>query len=68
MTPTNTAVDPVCGMTVQPDAAAATREVDGTTYHFCSARCAATLTPTPTGTPSPSGSAPATPRRPGEGE
>ena len=36
-----TAVDPVCGMTVTPDSAAASREHDGTTYYFCSTHCAA---------------------------
>jgi Cu+-exporting ATPase len=39
---TNT-VDPVCGMTVAPETAAASREVDGTTYYFCSAHCAASF-------------------------
>lgn len=34
-------VDPVCGMTVQPDSAAAQREADGKTYYFCSTGCAA---------------------------
>ena len=37
------AVDPVCGMTVSPDTAAATRELGGTTYSFCSTHCAATF-------------------------
>jgi Cu+-exporting ATPase len=37
------AVDPICGMTVAPENAAATREVDGTTYYFCSQHCAATF-------------------------
>ena len=40
---TNTAVDPVCGMTVTPDTAAASRKVDDVTYYFCSAQCAATF-------------------------
>ena len=40
---TNTAVDPVCGMTVTPETAAASREVDGVTYYFCSTHCAATF-------------------------
>jgi Cu+-exporting ATPase len=35
--------DPVCGMTVTPETAAASREVDGTTYQFCSAHCAASF-------------------------
>ena len=40
---TTTSVDLVCGMTVTPETAAASREVDGVTYYFCSARCAATF-------------------------
>jgi YHS domain-containing protein/ketosteroid isomerase-like protein len=35
-----TAVDPVCRMTVPRDAAAATRHYGGTTYYFCSPGCA----------------------------
>src|SRR5262245_37654702 len=35
------AVDPVCGMTVNPDRAAGSVEYDGTTYYFCSKGCAA---------------------------
>jgi Cu+-exporting ATPase len=38
-----TVVDPVCGMAIAPESAAASREVDGTTYYFCSAHCAATF-------------------------
>ncbi len=34
------AIDPVCGMSVDPAKAAATHTHDGTTYHFCSAHCA----------------------------
>ncbi|MBC7308243.1 MAG: YHS domain-containing protein, partial [Dietzia sp.] len=34
------AVDPVCGMTVDPATAAATREHDGATFFFCSPGCA----------------------------
>jgi Cu+-exporting ATPase len=41
--PQPNAIDPVCGMTVEPDTAAATREVDGATYYFCSTHCAATF-------------------------
>ena len=37
------AIDPVCGMTVAPDTAAATRELGGATYYFCSTHCAATF-------------------------
>jgi Cu+-exporting ATPase len=33
-------VDPVCGMTIAPASAAASREVGQVTYHFCSAHCA----------------------------
>jgi Cu+-exporting ATPase len=32
--------DPVCGMTVDPERAAATAEHDGKTYYFCCAGCA----------------------------
>src|ERR1700736_4016130 len=32
--------DPVCGMTVDPSKAAAKQEFRGTTYYFCSKRCA----------------------------
>ncbi|MFQ6104625.1 MAG: heavy metal translocating P-type ATPase [Candidatus Glassbacteria bacterium] len=32
--------DPVCGMVVDPIAAAATREVDGQTFYFCAVGCA----------------------------
>jgi P-type Cu+ transporter len=32
-------VDPVCGMTVMPEAAAAAWEHDGETYYFCSVGC-----------------------------
>jgi YHS domain-containing protein len=31
--------DPVCGMTVQPETAAAAWEHEGTTYYFCSVGC-----------------------------
>jgi Cu+-exporting ATPase len=31
--------DPVCGMAVEPDMAAAAWEHDGTTYYFCSVGC-----------------------------
>ena len=32
--------DPICGMTIDPEHAAATRTHEGTTYYFCSERCA----------------------------
>jgi Cu+-exporting ATPase len=35
------AIDPVCGMTVDPARAAATVALDGTQYYFCSKGCAA---------------------------
>jgi P-type Cu+ transporter len=31
--------DPVCGMTVEPETAAAGWEHDGTVYYFCSVGC-----------------------------
>ena len=34
------AVDPVCGMSVDPATAAATREYGGVTYYFCNPGCA----------------------------
>ncbi len=33
-------IDPVCGMTVQPDRAAATVDHEGKTYYFCAKSCA----------------------------
>jgi Cu+-exporting ATPase len=32
-------VDPVCGMTVEPDEAEAAWEHEGQTYYFCSISC-----------------------------
>jgi Cu+-exporting ATPase len=32
-------VDPVCGMTVDPNTAAGSQEYDGQTYYFCSTHC-----------------------------
>jgi Cu+-exporting ATPase len=32
-------IDPVCGMTVNPNAAAGSYEYNGKTYYFCSTRC-----------------------------
>jgi P-type Cu+ transporter len=40
---TTTVVDPVCGMTINPETAAASREVEGVTYYFCSTHCAASF-------------------------
>jgi Cu+-exporting ATPase len=36
-----TVLDPVCGMSIDPKSAAATREHDGVTFHFCASGCAA---------------------------
>jgi hypothetical protein len=41
--PPNTTLDPVCGMSVDPQHAAAEREHDGVTYLFCNPVCAATF-------------------------
>ncbi|WP_289019561.1 heavy metal translocating P-type ATPase [uncultured Ornithinimicrobium sp.] len=41
--PGTTVTDPVCGMSIDPTTAAATREHDGTTFHFCSGHCATTF-------------------------
>ena len=35
--------DPVCGMTIDPDTAAAKRDYQGNTYYFCSQNCADTF-------------------------
>ena len=35
-----TVKDPVCGMTIDPSTAAATREFNGVTYYFCNPGCA----------------------------
>ena len=35
-----TVTDPVCGMTIAPESAAATTEYQGHTYYFCSQHCA----------------------------
>ena len=37
--PAATAIDPVCGMTVDPATAAGHHEYEGTTYHFCAESC-----------------------------
>ena len=36
---TDTVSDPVCGMQVRPQEAAATEEHDGQTFYFCSTGC-----------------------------
>jgi Cu+-exporting ATPase len=33
-------IDPICGMTVEPETAAAKREYAGKTYYFCGPGCA----------------------------
>jgi hypothetical protein len=40
---TTTAIDPICGMTVEKTTAAATRTFEGTEYWFCNVGCAATF-------------------------
>lgn len=42
------AVDPVCGMSVDPSTAAASVEYEGNTYYFCSQQCADTFNSEPT--------------------
>ena len=37
--PAATVVDPVCGMTIDPDTAAGTHTYKGTTYYFCNPSC-----------------------------
>lgn len=32
-------IDPVCGMRIDPEDAAATAEFEGTTFYFCSELC-----------------------------
>jgi Cu+-exporting ATPase len=32
-------IDPVCGIRIDPDDAAAIVDFEGTTYHFCSQAC-----------------------------
>jgi YHS domain-containing protein len=39
METTTTAIDPVCGMTVDPGTARRTSEYQGTTFYFCSPGC-----------------------------
>lgn len=39
--PSETAIDPVCKMTVERGSAPATRSHEGTTYYFCNPGCAA---------------------------
>jgi YHS domain-containing protein len=39
ITMTGTTVDPVCGMNVEREEAAAESEFQGLTYHFCSQDC-----------------------------
>jgi xanthine dehydrogenase accessory factor len=41
------AIDPVCGMTVTPDASAIAAEHDGITHYFCCAGCRRTFTESP---------------------
>jgi P-type Cu+ transporter len=43
----STAIDPVCGMTVAPDTAAAACDYEGKTYYFCSIGCKERFTAEP---------------------
>ena len=45
--PAEHVTDPVCGMTIDSDTAAATAEHEGRTYHFCSQHCHHTFTADP---------------------
>ena len=60
------AIDPVCGMTVDPERAAGAVEHAGETYHFCSRSCAERFRADPQRflTGGPQGMAAAAPRRP----
>ena len=46
-------VDPVCGMTVDPESAAATRSYEGVDYFFCNPGCAERFDQDPAGSTSP---------------
>jgi Cu+-exporting ATPase len=43
------AVDPACGMPVDPDTSTRSAELEGTTYYFCSDHCLASFKAQPTG-------------------
>lgn len=40
-------LDPVCGMSINPDIAAGSIDHDGTTYYFCSKHCLAAFQANP---------------------
>lgn len=42
-----TVIDPICGMTIDPQTAAGTSLIDGTVVHFCSAGCKASFDAAP---------------------
>lgn len=44
----NTVIDPVCGMSIESEKAAARSYYGGATYHFCSRHCAASFEAEPT--------------------
>ncbi len=48
MSEMTTTKDPVCGMDVNPETAAATSIYDGTTYYFCAPRCKKAFDANPT--------------------
>ncbi len=60
-----TAIDPVCGMTVTVAGARHTAAHDGRPYYFCSARCLAKFTAEPQRYLKPAAAAPAEPVAPG---
>ena len=55
---TPAAIDPVCGMTVDPATAKHSHAHDGTTYYFCSARCREKFAADPAGYLAPTEAAP----------
>ncbi len=57
--PTASAIDPVCGMTVDPTRAAGNYEHNGTTYYFCAVRCKERFAVEPESFLSPAGRMPA---------
>jgi len=57
----NTVIDPVCGMSVDPDKTVHHAELAGTDYHFCSARCRERFVAEPTKYLTPPNAAPSEP-------
>jgi P-type Cu+ transporter len=48
MKETNTVLDPVCGMTIDPQDSVGSLEFEGRTYHFCAASCQQAFGASPT--------------------